>query len=138
MRKWCFGYFLLLTVSGCHFNGEDHLDAFTLKWFDKSYTKLLQKVSLKQLHLEQNRFEGRHLLITGKVESIGNQGTYFVLRENSRKLLILQYTITHVPWRIQAGDEQKTVMVMGQLSSQKKGLPALLAQVIIPQKHPSP
>ncbi|MCY4381317.1 MAG: hypothetical protein OXC40_07115 [Proteobacteria bacterium] len=122
---------LVVTItSSCSLFNSTTIHTLSLKWFGKIYSNHIHRVSLKQLHLEQQKFEGEMIFARGYVHTIGEYGTYFVLQEGSRKLLVMQYPITDITMKISDHDHQKEVSVIGELTSEKKGLPALLASVV--------
>ena len=124
--------------AGCTVFHPTVIDGLTLKWFGKSYRQDLHNISLKQLHLEQTKFEGKTLLVTGHVETVGEQGTYFVLKQGERKILVIQYAITQPSLRIAAEDPSQSVKIVGTLTSQKKGLPAILASLVVADNPTTP
>lgn len=124
--------------TGCTVFHPTVIDGLTLKWLGKSYRQDLHSISLKQLHLEQTKFEGKTLQVTGHVETVGEQGTYFVLKQGERKILVIQYAITQPSLRVTAEDSSRSVRIIGTLTSQKKGLPALLASLVVASDPAAP
>ena len=125
----------VIALNGCVVVDQPTIQALTLKWFGKSYNQNVRPVSLKQLHLEQPQFVGKVVMVSGTVHLVGELGTYFVLRQGERKLLVMQHDILHDELRIHTDEISSSVKVVGALTSQKKGLPALVAQYVVVDKH---
>ena len=121
----------VMALNGCVVVDQPTIHALTLKWFGKSYNQNVRPVSLKQLHLEQRQFVGKVVMVSGTVHFVGELGTYFVLRQGERKLLVMQHDILHNELRIHPDELASSVRVVGPLTSQKKDLPALIAQYVV-------
>lgn len=122
---------IVMVSGGCTWMNQTTFHAATLKWFGKSYAADVRRASLKQIHLEQRHFVDKRVLVSGEVDSVSELGTYFVLRQGERKLLVVQYDILQNHLRVRPGLSSESVKVVGTLTSQKKGLPALVAQYVV-------
>lgn len=118
-------------VSACSVVDSSVIKAVSLKWFGQPFENNIYRASLKELHLEQRRYLGKLVMVTGEVESVGGLGTYFVLKQGARMLLVTQHDITTSRIRVQPGQTEVTVKVVGELVSQKKALPALVARYVM-------
>lgn len=129
---------IVVISTGCTWVNQTTFHAATLKWFGKSYAADVRRVSLKQIHLEQRHFVDKRVMVSGEVDSVSELGTYFVLRQGERKLLVVQYDILQNHLRLRPGLGPQPVKVVGKLTSQKKGLPALVAQYVVLDRFPRP
>ena len=125
--------FTALIISSCDYNQNNFtnfLDFQLMNYIDKSLFHQIEEISLKQLHLEQAKFEGKHISVQGKIQKIGKGQTYLVIKQDKRKLLIIQIDIANFKKRADENSLGKNIKIIGLLGSARKGLPALKAKII--------
>lgn len=111
--------------------GISHWERKSLQYIGKSLIDDLYRVSLKQVYLNQSQLEGKMLWIQGTIAEVGEHQTYFVITENKRKLLISQVHIIYPKHRVRSHDIKHSAYIKGRLFSDKKGIPALQAQIVL-------
>lgn len=121
--------FLTLSVlSSCSAVGRG-IDSYMFEKFGGTLFEDASKVTLKKVHLDNGSLIGKNIIITGKVEEIGEFGTYVVVSSDAVKVLVV---LTHVSFVEKWLDKYKPkyLNVLGQLDVIKKGYPVIVAQAL--------
>jgi uncharacterized protein YdeI (BOF family) len=118
---------MLLGLTAC--KGENDI----IHWIDKAYFyrtgKLLLansvELTTKEIHLDNGGLNGKNILLKGDIVQLGEYDTYFVLVDESGRMLVLT---TKVPEDELTVAVKQKVKVWGVLERGKKGLPFLMAE----------
>jgi hypothetical protein len=84
-----------------------------------------ERLSLKEIHLDNGMLTGRLVIVEGVVEGMSDLGTYLVMSDHSARLLVVLTDVDHMPF-VQIG-KRNTLNVLGKVESGKKGLPFVRA-----------
>jgi hypothetical protein len=94
-------------------------------------------ITLKEIHLGLEELRGKKVLIEGKVVESGKHHTFFVMEDDSARMLVV---LTRFPNILpDLGTRQgKNVKVLGIVGNGKKGLPVVMASAIRTSPEPEP
>jgi len=95
------------------------------------------RLSLKEIHLGDGTFTGREVIIEGRVAEVSQHGTYFVLTDDSARMLVVLTDLAGAAPVWATDTKPRAVRVLGTLESGQKGLPYVKAQAIDVVKDPA-
>ena len=124
---------IIIIISSCNFNFSktvSKIDQKILYHLDRSLIHSFEQVTLKQLHLEQDSYQGKLITIDATLDRISPGQTYLEVSNGSRKLLIIQVDIADFDHRATKQSLGKKLKITGKLESARKGLPALRAMLV--------
>ena len=126
------GSYLLL--SSCSAVGRG-IDSYIFEKFGGTLIEDASKVTLKKVHLDNGDLIGKNIIITGKIEQIGEHVTYAVISSDAVKVVVV---LTHISFVDKWLDKVKPkyINVLGQLDVIKKGYPVIVAQALQKAKEP--
>ncbi len=111
------------------------IDSYVFEKFGGTLIQDASKVTLKKVHLDNGDLIGKNIIITGKVEQIGEHATYAVISSDSARVIVV---LTHISFVDKWLDKVKPkyLNILGQLDVIKKGYPVIVAQAL--QNSPEP
>lgn len=120
--------FLCIGVSACSGAGRS-IDSFIFQKFGGTLFEDASKVTLKKVHLDNGDLIGKNIIITGRIEKIGDYSTYLVISSDAARVLVV---LTHISFVEKWLDKLKPryVNVLGQLDVVKRGYPVIVAQAL--------
>lgn len=128
----CLGL-LFLVISGCkeESNGIFHsLNSILFKNFGISISNNASNLSIKELRLSGNIIESE-VEIVGQVEEVSSNGTYFVISDQTARLLVVTTDLLpKVRDVVFQNSKGSFVRVIGKVEIGKKGLPFLKASAV--------
>ena len=124
MRYFLFVCFLYL-LSGC-----SDVDNFVFKNYGKLMFGSSDVVSIKEVHIDSGSFEGKGLILEGRVSSVGPHGTYAVLTDTTSRILINQTSIARAGDKILTSDLGRRIRVYGDVVIKTRGLPTVKASTV--------
>ena len=83
-------------------------------------------VPMKEVHLESGRLSGKELLVKGVILEMGKNGTYFVISDQTARLLVVLTELEDAGVALK-NQRPRMVQIIGTVQSGKKGLPYLKA-----------
>jgi hypothetical protein len=135
MKRLAFGLLFLtaLTQVGCQRELEHLIETVEGLTFKAAGVTLLSNpasVSIKELRLSGNSTESE-VVISGKVEERSDNSTYFVISDDSARMLVVTTDLTpRMSEVVFKGADGSTVKVIGRVEIGRKGLPFLKASAV--------
>lgn len=118
--------FLSLLLSGC-WNGSNVstvVDVWLFREAGGTIFSSPEKLTLKEIHLDNGTLIGRQVIVEGFVEEVNPLGTFLVISDSAARLLVVLTDLGHVDVLPKKTD---SLQVFGTIESGKKGLPFLKA-----------
>lgn len=84
-----------------------------------------EKLTLKEVHLDNGTLVGRQVIVEGIVEEVNPLGTFLVISDNSARLLVVLTDVANILGVLPKKTD--SLQVFGSIESGKKGLPFLKA-----------
>jgi hypothetical protein len=135
----CLGL-LILSITGCkdESNGIfQSLNSLLFKTFGFSISNNASSLSIKELRLSGNIIESE-VEIVGQVEEISSNGTYFVISDQTARLLVVTTELLpNVRDVVFENSKGSLVRVIGKVEIGKKGLPFLKASAVTKSEAPA-
>jgi len=119
-------------VSSCHSNLSisESIDSYLFEFFGGTLFEKPSKISLKEIHLDDGRLQGKKIVVEGAVSSIGDHYSYVIITDKSARMLVLLNRILDAD-KILNEDQKigdgKQLRVLGTIYKGKKGLPYISA-----------
>jgi len=96
---------------------------------DRLFFTRAKLATIKEIHLDNGTLMQTPVLVEGTVLEIGNHQTYFILGDETAKLIVL-LTDLDTGWEIVQGMNTKTVKVLGSVEMRRRGIPVVKARAI--------
>jgi hypothetical protein len=122
-------FLLLLSFLGL-FSGCSNVDRFVFKNYGKLIFASSDIVSIKEVHIDSENFEGKGLILEGMVSLVGPYGTYAVLSDMTSQILINQTNIARAGDKILNSDIGSRIRVYGDVVIKTRGLPTVKASTV--------
>lgn len=123
-----FSILMSLSLSSCSYVVK-RVDNWMFESFGGTIFTNPTRVTLKKIHLDNSDLIGKNLIVSGKVEKIGEYGTYVIISADSVKLLVVLTNISFVEKWLEENKPQ-SINVLGQLDIVRKGYPLFIASAL--------
>ena len=125
----CFMVGLLSSCSNTMSLGES-IDSLLFKFFGGTLIEKPNKISLKEIHLDDGRLQGKKIVVEGQINSVGDHFSYVIISDHSARMLILLNRILDADEILNKKERVRAhnqLRVLGTIYKGKKGLPYISA-----------
>lgn len=119
----------LLTSCDKSTSWSESIDSFLFELFGGTVFDRPNKISLKEIHLDDGRLQGKKIVVEGSVATVGDHHSYVIITDESARMLVLLNRILDADEILKEpkADSPKHLRVLGTVYKGKKGLPYISA-----------